>query len=50
MKWHGNMVINRNHPYHLLADRMVKVTGRLSGSRLNSEPTWAKELTYEPLA
>ena len=50
VKWHGNMVINRNHPYHLLADRMVKVTGRLSGSRLNSEPTWAKELTYEPLA
>ena len=30
VKWHGNMVINRNHPYHLLADRMVKVTGRLS--------------------
>ncbi|MBT2269841.1 ferritin-like domain-containing protein [Rhodococcus erythropolis] len=50
VKWHSDMVVNRDHPYHYFADRMVKITGRNSGKRLNSDPTWAKELTYEPVA
>ncbi|CCQ13503.1 putative uncharacterized protein [Rhodococcus sp. AW25M09] len=50
VQWHGSIVINRKHPYHLLADGLVKLTGRYPAKTLNSEPTWAKELTYEPVA
>jgi hypothetical protein len=50
VQWHGSIVINRNHPYHLLADGLVKLTRRYPSKTLNSEPTWAKELTYEPVA
>ncbi|MGC0364428.1 hypothetical protein ABH922_002412 [Rhodococcus sp. 27YEA15] len=50
VKWHGEIVINRNHPYHRFADWMVKRTARNSGEKLNSEPTWSQELTYEPTA
>ena len=50
VQWHGSIVINRKHPYHLLADGLVKLTRRYPTKTLNSEPTWAKELTYEPVA
>ena len=50
VQWHGSIVINRKHPYHVLADGLVKLTRRYPSKTLNSEPTWAKELTYEPVA
>ena len=50
VKFHGSMVINRNHPYHLLADALVKITARIPDRLLPSQPTWSKELTYEPAA
>ncbi|MBE7195428.1 MAG: ferritin-like domain-containing protein [Gordonia polyisoprenivorans] len=50
IQWHGDMVINRNHPYHHLADRLVKISQYYPTRHLNSTPTWSKELTYEPTA
>ncbi|MBJ8348944.1 ferritin-like domain-containing protein [Antrihabitans sp. YC2-6] len=49
VKFHGNMVINRNHPYHILADALVKLTAHFP-ARLLAQPTWSKGLTYEPAA
>ncbi|MFF2556841.1 ferritin-like domain-containing protein [Nocardia sp. NPDC058058] len=50
VKMHANWVINRDHPYHLFADAMVKVTSRIPERFLGPQPTWSKELTYEPVA
>lgn len=50
VKWHGGMVIDRSHPYHLLADGLVKVTARVPRRLLGAQPTWSKELTYRPVA
>ncbi|MGJ0119858.1 ferritin-like domain-containing protein [Williamsia sp. MIQD14] len=50
IQWHGDMVIDRSHPYHLLADRLVKISQHYPTRTLNSSPTWSKELTYEPIA
>ncbi|WP_216901090.1 ferritin-like domain-containing protein [Nocardia alni] len=50
VKLHGNWVINRGHPYHLFADAMVKLTARYPRRLLRPQPTWSKELTYEPVA
>ncbi|MEW1878486.1 ferritin-like domain-containing protein [Rhodococcus sp. NPDC080181] len=50
VQWHSSIVINRKHPYHHVADGLVKLTRRYPTKTLNSEPTWAKELTYEPVA
>ena len=48
--WHGSVVINRDHPYHYLADSMVTLTAKYPKRLLRSQPTWSKELTYEPVA
>lgn len=50
VKMHGSWVINRGHPYHLLADALVKITARVPKALLRKDPTWSKELTYEPAA
>ncbi|WP_280267151.1 ferritin-like domain-containing protein [Nocardia wallacei] len=50
VKMHSNWVINRGHPYHLFADAMVKLTARVPDRFLGPQPTWSKELTYEPVA
>lgn len=50
VKMHSGWVINRGHPYHLFADAMVKVTARIPDRFLGPQPTWSKELTYEPVA
>ncbi|MBF6146027.1 ferritin-like domain-containing protein [Nocardia nova] len=50
VKMHSDWVINRDHPYHLLADTLVKVTARIPDRVLPAQPTWSKELTYEPVA
>ncbi|MBT0566298.1 ferritin-like domain-containing protein [Williamsia sp. CHRR-6] len=50
VKTHAGWVIDRGHPYHLFADAMVKVTDRYPRRLLRPQPTWSKELTYEPVA
>ncbi len=50
VKLHGSWVIDRGHPYHLFADAMVKLTARYPKRLLRPQPTWSKELTYEPVA
>jgi hypothetical protein len=50
LKWHANMVVNRRHPYHLLANSMVWVSDRVPVKVFGPIPTWFKELTFEPVA
>ncbi len=50
VKMHGRWVIDRGHPYHLFADAMVKLTAHYPKRFLRPQPTWSKELTYEPAA
>jgi hypothetical protein len=50
LKVHARMVTNPNHPYHLLANSMVKLSDRYPDSLLSPIPSWFKELTYEPAA
>ncbi|MBB3036894.1 hypothetical protein [Hoyosella altamirensis] len=50
IKVHAAMVIDRNHPYHLFADTMVKLTARYPRRLLRPQPAWSKELTYEAAA
>lgn len=50
VKMHAGWVINRDHPYHLVADALVKLTARVPDRFLGPQPTWSKELTYEPVA
>ncbi|EFQ82465.1 hypothetical protein HMPREF0063_11674 [Aeromicrobium marinum DSM 15272] len=50
IKWQGAMVIDRSHPYHLLADKMVMASTHYPRRLLRSLPSWSKELTYEPQA
>jgi hypothetical protein len=47
---HAAMVTNRAHPYHYFADFMVQVTARYPRRLLRPVPSWAKELTSEPIA
>ena len=47
---HGRMVIDRTHPYHRFADGMVRLTDALPRRWLPKTSSWAKELTYEPVA
>jgi hypothetical protein len=50
LRWHAAMVTDRSHPYHLLADRMVRLTDRYPRRLLRPVPSWFRELTYEPVA
>ncbi|MEO6473423.1 MAG: ferritin-like domain-containing protein [Aeromicrobium sp.] len=50
IKWQGMMVIDRSSPYHLVADRMVKLSTHYPRRLLRQVPLWSKELTYEPQA
>lgn len=50
VSWHAGVVVNRKHPYHLFADGMVKATSHFPKRLLGPQPTWSKELTYEPVA
>ncbi|MCE5288745.1 MAG: ferritin-like domain-containing protein [Nocardiaceae bacterium] len=50
VKMHAGMVINRRHPYHLVADSLVKATSLIPRQILPAQPTWARELTYRPVA
>lgn len=50
VKMHGDWVVDRGHPYHLLADTLVKVTGAIPRRLLRKDPSWSKEITYTPAA
>ncbi|WP_072802827.1 reductase [Rhodococcoides yunnanense] len=50
ISWHSGVVINRAHPYHKFADSLVKITAKYPKRLLRPQPTWSKELTYEPVA
>ncbi|RPA06149.1 ferritin-like domain-containing protein [Gordonia sp. OPL2] len=50
LKYHAGWVINRDSPYHYFADAMVKLTDHYPRALLRPQPTWSKELTYEPVA
>ena len=50
LKFHSRMVINPNHPYHLLANTMVRLSDSYPNALLSPIPSWFKELTHEPAA
>lgn len=50
VKMHGDWVVDRGHPYHLLADTLVKITGAIPRRLLRKDPSWSKEITYTPAA
>jgi len=47
---HAAMVVDPKHPYHLLANTMVKVSELYPRALFRPIPTWFKELTYEPVS
>jgi hypothetical protein len=50
-KAQGAAMIDRRHPYHaLLADPLVRLTDLVPSWALPASPTWAKELTHEPVS
>lgn len=50
LKVHASMVIDPKHPYHLLANSLVKVSEHYPRALFRPIPTWFKELTYEPVS
>ena len=48
LKHHSGMVVDRRHPYHLVADRLVWLSGKYPRRLLRPIPSWFSELTYEP--
>jgi hypothetical protein len=50
VKWHGAMVVNPKHPYHLLANSMVWASERIPTRMLPGVPTWVREITAEPVS
>lgn len=50
LKVHAAMVVDADHPYHLLANSMVWLSERYPRRLLRPIPTWFKELTYEPVS
>jgi hypothetical protein len=49
IRHHAAMVVDPKHPYHLLANTMVKVSEHYPRALFRPIPTWFKELTYEPV-
>jgi hypothetical protein len=50
LRVHAGMVVNADHPYHLLANSMVKASEYYPRALFRPIPTWFKELTYEPVS
>lgn len=44
IRQHGRMVVRRDHPYHLLADALVALTGRIPAQALGPLPPWTERL------
>jgi hypothetical protein len=49
LRVHADMVVNPKHPYHLLANTMVKASELYPRALFRPIPTWFKELTYVPV-
>ncbi len=50
LKRHAAVVVNPRHPYHLLANTMVRLSDFYPRSLLKPIPSWFTELTHEPAA
>lgn len=50
IRMQGIMVVDRSHPYHLVADKLVTASAFIPRRLLGAVPTWTKDLTYEPAA
>jgi hypothetical protein len=50
IRHHAAMVVDPGHPYHLLANSMVKASEFYPRALFRPIPTWFKELTYEPVS
>jgi hypothetical protein len=50
LKLHSRMVVNPRHPYHLLANSMVKLSDFYPRPLLKPIPSWFRELTHKPAA
>src|SRR4051812_24794527 len=49
IRQHARMVVNPQHPYHLVANSMVTLSEYYPRALFRPIPTWFKELTYEPV-
>ena len=49
-KRHAAVVPDRSHPYHHMADLMVRASDRIPTRLLGRTPTWTRELTHEPVS
>lgn len=47
---HASIVVDRSHPYHVVADALGVATQRIPVKWLGPIASWAAELTYEPVA
>lgn len=50
LKQYGNLLTDRSHPIHLVADRMVDLSDHVPTWLAPSAPSWAGDVTYEPVA
>ncbi|MFD0365661.1 hypothetical protein ACFQZZ_29855 [Nocardia sp. GCM10030253] len=50
IKHHGRATIKRRQPFQLLADTLNKGIDRFPLRVLGRPPSWAADLTYEPVA
>jgi hypothetical protein len=50
LKRHAAVVVNPDHPYHLLANSMVWLSERYPRPLLRPAPSWSRELTHDPAA
>ncbi|WP_280255434.1 ferritin-like domain-containing protein [Nocardia wallacei] len=51
VKYYGEMVMDRSHPYHLLLGKaLLVITEHYPRRLLGPIPSWINELTYQPVA
>ncbi|MEO6794002.1 MAG: ferritin-like domain-containing protein [Mycobacterium sp.] len=50
LKRHAAWVVNPDHPYHLLANSMVRLSDFYPRALLKPIPSWFNELTHDPAA
>jgi hypothetical protein len=51
LRYHGEMVANRSHPFHrFVGDPLVAISNRVPKRLLGGLPSWISELTHSPAA
>jgi hypothetical protein len=50
LRVHARMVIDSDHPYHLVANSMVRISEHYPRRLFRPIPTWFRELTHEPVS